>query len=367
MPHIKFIGNWKRQYQEQFSIPKGYLIIKYDNFYREKLGKTLLKLDSFQNKKYQEAIQKAKENGTGEIQMSDCLRDLEINITYHYRKRTLDQNALMWSLYSIEANEQNGGQSGHKEQMITSEDLYFSDLEEYGDVEIIITKRSNLSYYISEYQIIKSVKTNEINEEPLDSFIKRQIHDNELITLKVIRGSSKFNTVEMAEWIERLFNRLAYNGVLLKDSSAISKYWHDWKNHLNENKIILNDIIMTIDEYKAYNPICEACGEFIIGGHGELAHIKSIGMGGDRSKEPKKNYTSNWLHLHANPCHRVDWHEKGYKNFLKKYRHLSYKVLTALKRDYEPIEDVDILEQETHCFKCKKEIQECKCIELDIF
>jgi hypothetical protein len=116
---------------------------------------------------------------------------------------------------------------------------------------------------------------------------------------------------------------------------------------------------MTKEEYKSYTPICEACGLFIQEGEGDLAHIQSIGMGNNRTKEPKKNYTSNWLHLHREPCHLKDWHQDGIKNFLKKYKHLTYKVNTALKRKYKPLDNIEIIKPE--------EQKESKELDLDIF
>lgn len=333
MPKIRYLATWCRDYQKLLTVSHGYVVFKYDDFYRENLGKVLLKIEKWQNR------QKEKHP-------DDYLKELVIDVEYHYRKRTLDQNKLMWALYEIEKNEMNGGQSGDKKQLVSREELYMNDLDEFGERETINTKRKNLGYYLSEYKIIEAIITNEGKEISLKKFVKMEVSNDERISIRVIRGTSKLNTIEMSKWIERVFNRLAYNGVQVTNPGEIENYWHTWKTFLNENKITLHDEIMTQEEYRVYNPICEACGKYIEPGTGELSHIKAIGMGGDRDKEPKRNYSSNWLYLHAVPCHREHWHSEGIKKFLKRYKHLTYKVNTALRRNYKPINDLYSLSNE---------------------
>ena len=318
MPKIRFLATWCSNYQKLLNIPRGYIVFRYNEFYRKSLSKVLLKIDGWQNKRKEKFP-------------NDFLKSLEIEIEYHYRKRTLDQNNLMWLLYTIEANEANGGQSGSEEQLVAPEELYLNDLYNFGEREIINTKRKNLGYYLGEYKIIEMIITDEGKEFSLKKYLKLNINNEERMTIRVIRGSSKFSTLEMSQWVDRLFNRLAHNGVQVTNPGEIENYWHTWKMYLNENKIILNDKIMTQKEYKNHNPICEACGKYIQHGNGELAHIKSVGMGVDRNKEPYYNYPFNWLHLCAHPCHRKHWHEWGVKKFIQKYKHLEYKIKFALE------------------------------------
>ena len=179
-----------------------------------------------------------------------------------------------------------------------------------------------------------------------------------MITIRAIRSSSKFNTKEMVVWIARIFNRLAYNGVGVTNPGEIQNYWHQFKEYVNENKITIHDSILTQAEYKALNPICEGCGEYIADGSGELAHIRAIGMGGDRTKEPKRNYSSNWLHL-CRECHGDIWHGKGAYEFLKLFKHLTYKVNTALNREYSEIDaGTDELENKNDIKEVVKEKSE---------
>jgi hypothetical protein len=284
---IKFVGNWNKNWQKQYNIPKGFIIIKPKEIYKKKIGTHLNKLDEFQEKKQE-------------------LKDLDFTIEYHYRKRTLDQNNLMWALYTIEANEMNAG-INLKNKTVTPDELYNNDLLDYGKKMKIQIKPEYINMIKSEYRVIDEIEK--------DGFI--------IIT--VILTTSKLNTKQMANWIDRIFIRMACNGVTVTNPAEIYDYWVKWKQSLNDNKIILHDDILTDEQYKALNPICEACGKYI-GESGHLAHIKSRGSGG-------KDHILNYLYL-CRKCHIETQHEKGWQYFLKIYTHLKYKVEMALKKEY---------------------------------
>jgi len=325
MPTIKYIAN----YVDGRMKPK--------EMYSAKLKEYFDKLLTYQNNKLKKLVE------SGQLyEPKDYLRDLEIEIKYYYKKRNVDQNALMWSLYGIIANEMSQDNLGYKDKQISIYDLYEQDLLDYAERNQIVTTRKNFIAYWEEYERLEYVeilgsKYQIDTPEKIKVFLKIELPPDTEMKLSFIRSTSKLNTVEMANWINMLFNRLSYMGVHLDTSADIGVYWQTWRDMLNKEEIILNDEIMTIDEYKENNPICEATGGFIGNGGGELSHIKSVGMGNDRTKEPKKNYTSNWLHL-SSEAHRL-WHEKGREEFLKKFPHLSTKVNHALKRDYAPIDD----------------------------
>jgi hypothetical protein len=290
MPVMTFIGKWSEGFQE--GVQRGLWAVKPDSVYVKPFSTVLKKLKEWQHK-------------TGE------LRELKITVEYHYRKRNLDQNALMWSLYSIEANEQNAGMSSGKND-ITAEELYEHDLQEYAPKAVIECQAETVRMLKNTYRIW--------GEEPAENGVR----------VTIIKTSSQFDTREMAEWINRIFNRLADSGVHLQDSGAIQGYWSEWRKSLGENKITLNDTPMSQENYKSLNPICEGCGKYIVN-DGDLSHINAKGMGGNPEKE--KQNPSNWLHL-CREDHSL-WHSKGWEAFIKKYEHLKYKVLTALKRNYE--------------------------------
>jgi hypothetical protein len=329
MPNLKAIFNFRIEWQKEFNIPKGFILLRYKPIYRKNLGKLLQKLNEWQNNKEKQLIESGEQ-----YTEDDFLRDLECDLSVFYRKATLDQKRLSWSLYEIEANEQNAGMKGHKDQMVTATELYEADLYEHGVRETIITKRCLLGRYLEDYRIIEGI-VHKGNPYELHEFTKKQVSDTDQIEIHVIRGQSKFNTMEMSQWIEMQFNRLAYMGVNVTEPGEIKKYWHDFKQYLNDNQIEFTDIIMTKEQYKYKNPSCEGCGDPIIG-TGHLAHIKAVGMGQDRTKEPTRNYSSNWLHL-CTDCHIGTQHQKGWTHFLELNKHLTHKVNKALKRDYNEI------------------------------
>ncbi len=327
MPKLKFTGNWNSFWMKEYSIPKGkgFVLLQMKESYIDKVSPAFKKLNDLQVKALAEM------QGPGE----DYLKDLDFTMEFHYRKRTLDQNALMWSLYEIEANEQNGGMSGHKDQMVTMEELYLADLNEHGEIEYVKTTRKNLPAYTAEYSHMVDITYME-NAYSLEEIKKIEIADEDIIEIKAIRSTSKFNTLQMGIWIDRIFNRLAYAGVSMEHTSEIADYWLKFKEDLNNNKVVLHDTLMSKDEYRQLNPSCEACGNYIVDS-GHLAHIKAVGMGNDRTEELPRNYTSNWLHLCVK-CHIGEQHNDGWTEFLEKHSHLSHKVNTALKREYEPLE-----------------------------
>lgn len=339
MPKAKFVGNFRVIWQQLFDIPKGFVLLKYKPVYRKTLGELLKKLDEIQNTK-----EKALKDSSTKFTEEEFLRDLEVTIEFNYRKRTLDQNRLLWSLYEIESNEQNGGMKGYKEQMVTPEELYENDLFEFGVREGIETKRKYLTMYLNEYRVVEYIEYKDQKYEK-NKFLKEMVSDDETIYIRVVRGSSKFNTKEMAEWIDMLFNRLAYHGVSVTNPGEILNYWHKFRQHVNDNKIDESDKIMTQEAYKEKHPVCEACGINVIQ-FGHLAHIKAIGMGNKRQKEPHKNYSSNWLHL-CPDCHIGIQHQQGWAPFLEKYPHLKYKVGKALKREYAVEQELEFEEQTT--------------------
>jgi hypothetical protein len=291
MANIKFTGYWSQAWQKEFHIPKGYIIIKPKEIYNKQIAPVLIKLQKKQEEKQE-------------------LRELDINIEFHYQKRNLDQNALMWSLYEIESNEMNGNQSGRKEDNITGQNLYDQDLIDFGArIEMKVSKEEYF-YIKSQYRVIE-----------------KEFYDDKSNTyyIKAIVSTSHFTTHDMARWIERIFNRLAQNGVTIEKTSQIRDYWIKWRNSLNDSKILLNgEENLTKEDYKNSNPSCEACGGYIQGA-GEISHIKA-------GHHDEFDFPWNWLHL-CHACHIGLQHQKGWSDFLKLNGHLKFKVETALKKE----------------------------------
>jgi hypothetical protein len=230
--------------------------------------------------------------------------DVSLN---HSKKKTFDQQKLIFGLYNIMANEQNAGKIDKGN--VKAIDLYINDLWEHKPIEKEIDTIF-LSSIESEFRILEKRKSKDPDK-----------------TIVIVAYSMRLWDIEYAsKWIEMLFNRLAEIGV--SESSDIDKYWHDWKINMNNEKFILNSGITDKEEYKKLNSSCEACAKYV-GEGGDLAHIRAIGRGGN--PEPEKEISDNWLIL-CRHCH-TEQHQLGWNKFIVKHRHLKFKVEIALSKD----------------------------------
>lgn len=280
---IKFLATWSPE--NQIGIPKGTLALEVKKDKIKNLGIFLNKLNEKQSKKEE-------------------LKDLEISINAEYQKRTLDQNALMHSLYGILANEMNGNRTIGKD-LIKPLQLYENDLFEMAPRIELKVPNENVNIVKTIYRLIEE-------ESPSDTGFTY---------LKAIITSSHFNTVQMTQWIENIFDRLAMLGVSFENSSDIAEYWRQHREFIDKNNIQINSGKDIISDYKKANSSCEACGKYIAE-NGHLAHIKSIGSGG-------LNKSYNFLHL-CQECHVTIQHQKGWTFFIEKFPHLEKKIEDAL-------------------------------------
>ena len=280
---IKFTATWDKQ-------RKGNLLLDYKEKHEKEVDKFFSKLEALQIKKNE-------------------LKELEVTVEYHYKKRTLDQNALMWSLYAIEANEQNGGVGGHADQVVTSSELYNADLDQHAKRATIFIAKEYFDSVSSSWKVVE--------KKPI--YKKEELYGYQAT---VMLTTSKMTTVQMAYWIDRIFKRLAYNGVQVADSSEIQNYWQKWRGFLNDNAITLHAEADSHKKYKRVNPICEATGVYLGDTGGHLAHIRSEGAGG-------ADVSENWLHLSLH-AHLVIQHQQGWEHFKKLFPHLKDKIEKAL-------------------------------------
>lgn len=240
------------------------------------------------------------------------LLDLKIDINIPKKHRTLNQNALMWALYDIEAKELNGKMTGHKDHEITPKELYENDINEYADKIYLSIPEKN------QYLLNSTFRKNRIIKKELGR-IFAEIH----VT------SSHFSTIQMTIWIDRIFNRLAHMGVSVSSSGQVLDYWKDHRKFINDKQLNIDSEIISIREYKEKHPICEATGKYIGVEGGSIAHIIARGMGGKH--EDWKDRPYNLLHL-CDTAHAEFDNGKGRDLFVNKYPHLKYKINQAYLR-----------------------------------
>jgi len=296
---LHFLARWPgRQRQRAFKLPPDTLLLEVQEA-RQRIA-------------VKQALDKLDER---QIKRDDFLA-LDVTIEVRHARRSLDANALMWALYEVEADVQNGGQPD-PEKRITKDTLYEQDMRDVAPSRPIVVK----------LDVVKDLR---------DFGVKvRQVipvEGTDLCKAYVYKTSSQFDTLEMHRHIKFLFDRIALHGVPVEDSGDIEKYWLEWRRHLNDEKILLEaeqDIGPT--EYARATPLCEATGASLgrpgePGYRGHVAHIKSVGAGGAM---PPWDKPRNWLHLEA-LVHLGEWHTEGVERFVGKYPHLEYKVRSAL-------------------------------------
>lgn len=215
MAKIKFPSRWIMPLQKLLNtIPElknsgwGFLLLCYNKKeYRKPVGHYLMKLDEWEKN----------HNDT---------REINVELDIRYKERSLDQNALMWALYDIEAKEQNAGMVGSVEQMVKREELYEADLDQWGEKDIVKTEVRRLHYYLTHYRLVRY----QVSELSGFILINKEIRNSLMvfspdvkITLQITRGTSEYNTVEMARHIEGIFNRLSQT-VGISDTGQLAEY-----------------------------------------------------------------------------------------------------------------------------------------------
>lgn len=133
------------------------------------------------------------------------------------RKRSLDQNALMWALLTIFADAQGGGRRGSVEP----EDIYMQMLSKYGVAEFIMTVPEAEQTLRNAFRVIKRVDTRDYNGK-------------EMAVFKCYYGSSTYDTKQMTGLIDGIFDELAVIGIDASTSREVQKYYKDWKDGLYE-------------------------------------------------------------------------------------------------------------------------------------
>ena len=140
--------------------------------------------------------------------------DCEFSATFskRKRKRSLDQNALLWKLLTIYADALNGGRKGGTEP----EELYMKMLAKYGVAEFLMCVPEAESTLKETFRVVKKVDVREYNGV-------------EMVIFKCYLGSSKYDTKQMTNLIDGVFDELAILGVDTETSIEVSEYYKEWR------------------------------------------------------------------------------------------------------------------------------------------
>lgn len=207
--------------------------------------------------------------------------DLEISLKFKGKPRSLKQNSLYWALVSVLAME-----------------VY----RERGWEEVV-------------------------HEELL--LMYSPMVESKLHGASVPKRSKDLDTAEFTRLIEGAMHEINEQGISITEPADMDQYWKDyarlrWTNGIDHGYRAEE----TVEEYRHRINYCEACHKYMRPGSGQydgnLAHIVSRGAGGI-------DETWNLLHLCSRDHIQIQ-HQKGWKEFLMKYPHLSEKVMIAIGR-----------------------------------
>ena len=130
------------------------------------------------------------------------------------KRRSLSQNALLWRLLTIYADTLNGGRTGGT----TPEQLYYKMLERYGVAVFVAVPEVCIEDLRRAYRKIVIID---------ETVIERNGKRTPAKTVKCILGSSKYNTEQMKNLIDGIFDDLAALGV--DCGEEVTKLYEDWK------------------------------------------------------------------------------------------------------------------------------------------
>lgn len=139
-------------------------------------------------------------------------KELAVKVEEKRNPRTLDQNALMWALLTIYADEVNGGRTGG----VQPEDIYYRMLEQYGIATFLLTIPEAEADLKDVYRIVKRVD-------------EREYNGKQMYMYKCCKGSSKYNTQQMTNLIDGIFDELAKLGISEKNYKDVENYRDEWK------------------------------------------------------------------------------------------------------------------------------------------
>lgn len=133
-------------------------------------------------------------------------------------KRSLDQNALLWALLTIYAEALGGGRRGS----VQPEEIYYQMLNKYGVAQFLIMQEEAVEQLRVYYRDIKVID---------DAVVIRNGKRTPAKLVKCIVGSSRYDTREMTQLIDGVFDELALIGVDAQTSRQVSDYYEEWNSY----------------------------------------------------------------------------------------------------------------------------------------
>ena len=141
----------------------------------------------------------------------------DVTVTFDYRKnyRSLDQNALLWKLLTIYADAIGGGRHGD----VQPEEIYYQMLNKYGVAQFHVVLKEAVDMLRALYRDVKVID---------DAVVVRNGKRTPAKVVKCIVGSSQYDTSQMSQLIDGVFDELAAIGVDVHTSREVGDYYDQW-------------------------------------------------------------------------------------------------------------------------------------------
>lgn len=212
---IRATAHWNDLEIAALGLPRGqgWFVVKLDQDFVEPWGKELARLRDRQVAKFRKAAEK-----DPETTYADNLIDLELNLEVFYRKRSLNANALLWQLYTIEANWANGNADyregyfskrlpGH---VITPEDIHRDDVEVYAE------KQEWTIYKVDKFNFARAMELADMGRVVS---VKELPDSSDKLRVQVWKTTSFLDSKEFSVWVNRVIDRIRYGGLLATDET----------------------------------------------------------------------------------------------------------------------------------------------------
>ena len=142
-------------------------------------------------------------------------KELIISLDYASKKRSLDQNSLLWGLLNEEAKALSGGR---KDKEITAEKLYYQALNDYGTDTFVCVKSG------CEKELKKVYKKVYI----IDKFM---LKGEEWLKCRCVIGSSNYTTKEMSDLIEGVLDDIVKAGIDTQEIRFLRREYEEYGDH----------------------------------------------------------------------------------------------------------------------------------------
>lgn len=154
------------------------------------------------------------------LSLKNNKKALNISLEFAKKKRTIDQNAMLWALLTELAKCRNGGRKGD----ISTEDVYYEMLNRYGIDTIVAVKEG------AEKELLKAYKK---------VYVIDKYKQGKTVWTKCrcVVGSSNYTTVEFSNLIEGLLDEISIEGVENEETKFWENQWNLWRE--DERKRIL--------------------------------------------------------------------------------------------------------------------------------